>query len=52
MAIEMNKVAHAKKYVVTWYQRIIQSASDQKYARGTTSSVGKNDYRSGEHREL
>ena len=45
MAVNVSKVGYVKRRVFTWYHRIIQSAIDQKYTRGTMSSVGKNDYR-------
>ena len=48
----VSEVAHCgKKHVVTCNQRTFQSAVDQKYASGTISSVGKNDYRGGKHQD-
>ena len=52
MAVKMSEVAHCdKKNVVTCNQRTFQSAVVQKYTSGTTSSVGKNDYRDGKHQD-
>ena len=48
MAGNVSEVDHVKKYALTWYQRIILSATVQKMTNGTNSSGGKNDYGCGE----